>query len=277
LAAVLSTRRRAEAVAKRAKEIAVETKLLVSRAVERPDRGARTHGSSAGRAHATCPPSVKKLAMCKWRAGENEAADHRADAMDDVLPLLAERRREPAPDRGLDERLHPSVPAWCVHSTRETPRRRTEMDPIKLLTKQHREVEALFKKVEKSEDPDERKELMGGIKQSLELHMMLEEESFYPAVRGLETKKAEEMVLEAYEEHHVVKLVVAELPKVDPEDERFDAKMTVLKELIEHHVEEEEDEMFKLAKKLDKENLESIGDRMAAEAERRQGGGPRAA
>lgn len=154
------------------------------------------------------------------------------------------------------------------------------MDPVKLLMKQHRDVEALFKKVEKTEDADERKELMGQIKQSLELHTMLEEEIFYPAIRGLDTKKAEEMVLEAYEEHHVVKLVLAELPKVDPEDERFEAKMTVLKELVEHHVEEEEqdkDGLFKLAKKLGKENLEQIGDRMAAEAERRQGGGRRAA
>lgn len=150
------------------------------------------------------------------------------------------------------------------------------MDPIKLLTKQHREVEALFKKIEKTEDADRRKALLERIKQSLELHTTLEEEHFYPAVRGLETKKAEEMILEAYEEHHVVKLVLAELPEVDPEDERFEAKMTVLKELIEHHVEEEEDEMFKMAKKLDEDDLEAIGDRMAAEAAR-QGGGRRAA
>jgi len=155
------------------------------------------------------------------------------------------------------------------------------MDPIKLLMKQHREVEGLFKKVEKTEDPTERKELMGQIKRSLELHTRLEEEIFYPAIRALGTKKAEEMVLEAYEEHHVVKLVLAELPNVDPEDDHFEAKMTVLKELVEHHVEEEEDQdkdgLFKLAKKLGKETLESIGERMAAEAERGQRGGRRAA
>jgi len=152
-----------------------------------------------------------------------------------------------------------------------------EMDPVKLLMKQHREVEALFKKIEKTEDAEERKELMERITQSLKLHTMLEEEHFYPAVRGLDTKKAEEMILEAYEEHHVVKLVLVELPQVDPEDGRFEAKMTVLKELIEHHVEEEEEEMFKMAKKLGKEDLETIGDRMAAEAEQHQKGGRRAA
>jgi hemerythrin superfamily protein len=151
------------------------------------------------------------------------------------------------------------------------------MDPIKLLTKQHREVEALFKKVEKSDDPGEARELLGQIKQQLELHTRIEEEIFYPAIQGLETKKAEEMIFEAYEEHHVVKLVLAELPRVDPEDERFHAKMTVLKELVEHHVEEEEKEMFKLAKKLGKEELESLGEQMATQAERGQGGSRRAA
>jgi len=76
------------------------------------------------------------------------------------------------------------------------------------------------------------------------------------------------MVLEAYEEHDVVKLVLAELPRVDPEDERFEAKMTVLKEMVEHHVEEEEDEMFKLADKIDEDELEALGERLTEEAER---------
>jgi hypothetical protein len=141
------------------------------------------------------------------------------------------------------------------------------MDPVKLLTKQHREVESLFKMLEKTEESDECKQLMAQIKQALELHTKIEEEIFYPALRDVESKKAEEMVLEAYEEHHVVKLVLAELPQVDPEDERFHAKMTVLKELIEHHVEEEEDEMFKLAKKINEEELDALGERMADEAE----------
>jgi hypothetical protein len=79
------------------------------------------------------------------------------------------------------------------------------------------------------------------------------------------------MVNEAYEEHHVVKLVLAELPQVDVEDERFEAKMTVLSELIEHHVEEEEDEMFKSAEKLGAERLRELGAQMEAAA----GGAPR--
>jgi hemerythrin superfamily protein len=131
-----------------------------------------------------------------------------------------------------------------------------------LLKKQHREVKALFKKIQDTDNPRTRRQLMNEIGRALEGHTLIEEEIFYPAVRGLETQKAEEMVLEAYEEHHVVKLVLAELPRVNPEDERFEAKMTVLSELVQHHVEEEEKEMFKLAQKLGKDELSDLGEQM---------------
>ena len=136
------------------------------------------------------------------------------------------------------------------------------MKATDLLKKHHREVKALFKKLEGTDNPRMRRQLMNEMARSLEGHTLIEEEIFYPAIRGLETRKAEEMVLEAYEEHHVVKLVLAELPRVNPEDERFEAKMTVLSELIQHHVEEEEKEMFKLAQKLGRNELESLGEQM---------------
>jgi hemerythrin superfamily protein len=136
------------------------------------------------------------------------------------------------------------------------------MKATDLLKKQHKEVKGLFKKLEGTENPRMRRQLMNEIARDLEGHTLIEEEIFYPAVRGLETQKAEEMVLEAYEEHHVVKLVLAELPRVNPEDERFEAKMTVLSELVKHHVEEEEKEMFKIAQKLGRNELESLGEQM---------------
>ena len=136
------------------------------------------------------------------------------------------------------------------------------MKATDLLKKQHREVKALFKKLEGTDNPRMRRQLLNEISRSLEGHTLIEEEIFYPAVRGLETRKAEEMILEAYEEHHVVKLVLAELPRVNPEDERFEAKMTVLSELVQHHVEEEEREMFKLAHKLGRNELESLGEQL---------------
>ena len=136
------------------------------------------------------------------------------------------------------------------------------MKATDLLKKQHKEVKALFKKVGSTENARERRRLMNDIATALEGHATIEEEMFYPAVRGLETQKAEEMVLEAFEEHHVVKLVLAELPQVDPADERFEAKMTVLSELVEHHADEEEKEMFKAAHKLGKDELEALGTQM---------------
>jgi hemerythrin superfamily protein len=137
------------------------------------------------------------------------------------------------------------------------------MKATEMLKKQHRQVKALFKQVEKTEAAGERRRLMEEIGRRLQIHTTIEEEIFYPAVRGLGTHKAKEMIDEALEEHHVVDLVLRELPTIDPEDERFMAKMTVLSELVKHHVEEEESEMFKLAKKRDDE-LEDLAERMEA-------------
>lgn len=138
------------------------------------------------------------------------------------------------------------------------------MKATELLKKQHREVEGLFAKVLKTDDAKDRKKLATEITSKLEGHTTIEEEIFYPAYReASNTQKGEDLVLEAYEEHHVVKLVLAELPKMNASAKNFKAKMTVLKELIEHHVEEEEEEMFPDAeKKLGKERLEVLGEEM---------------
>jgi hypothetical protein len=140
------------------------------------------------------------------------------------------------------------------------------MKATDLLKKQHRDVKALFRRAKKAE-PGERREIMDEISEQLSHHMEIEEEIFYPAVREIGTKKTEEMVPEAYEEHHVVKLVLNELPNVDPEDERFEAKMTVLDELIQHHVDEEESEMFKAAQKLGDQRLKELGEQMESDVQ----------
>jgi hemerythrin superfamily protein len=147
------------------------------------------------------------------------------------------------------------------------------MKATDLLKKQHKNVKALFKKVEQTEDGRRRRQLMDEIANELKIHTKIEEEIFYPAVREIGTSKAEEIVDESFEEHHVVDLVLAELPQIDPEDDRFAAKMTVLSELVEHHADEEEDEMFPMCeKKLGRERLEQLGEQMqqmAAEGQRR--------
>ena len=141
------------------------------------------------------------------------------------------------------------------------------MTATSLLKKQHQEVKGLFRKIDRTEDAGARQDLMNQVIEKLTAHSTIEEEIFYPAVRGLETQKAEDVILEALEEHHVVKLVLEELPTVDPEDENFAAKMTVLSEMVEHHADEEEDDMFPLAAKLGDGELEALGARMTMRME----------
>ena len=137
-----------------------------------------------------------------------------------------------------------------------------------LLEQQHREVERSFATALDSDDPRVRREAMKDIVRQLEMHTSIEETIFYPAVRNeIGGEQVDDMILEAYEEHHVVKTMLKELPKVDPAAENFKAKMTVLKELVAHHVEEEEKEMFPMAeRKLGAERSRELAERMASRA-----------
>ncbi len=136
------------------------------------------------------------------------------------------------------------------------------MKATDLLKKQHRQVLGLFKEIEKRDDPNERRRLLEDITDALKAHTELEEEIFYPAIRESGAKKAEELVLQAIEEHHVVDLVLAETPDIDPEAENFEAKMRVLKDIVAHHVEEEEQEMFKLASRLKDDEARDLSRRL---------------
>ena len=141
------------------------------------------------------------------------------------------------------------------------------MTATNLLKKQHQEVKSLFRRVQKTEDTEARHELTKEIINKLTVHAKIEEEIFYPAVRGIGTEKAKDLVLEAYEEHHVVKLLLEDLSNIDAADKTFTAKMTVLGELVEHHADEEEKDMFPLAQKLGEAQLKAVGERMAARVE----------
>jgi hemerythrin superfamily protein len=138
-----------------------------------------------------------------------------------------------------------------------------------LLEKQHREVETLFAEALGTEEARTRRNAMNQIIEKLTMHTQIEETLFYPAVRGIDTEEAKDMVLEAYEEHHVVKMILKELPKLDPKADNFEAKMTVLKEMVEHHVDEEEKEMFPMAeRKLGAERSRALAEAMQARVAR---------
>ncbi len=134
------------------------------------------------------------------------------------------------------------------------------MEATKLLKQQHDEVKELFKRFEASEDESEKQELFEQIADDFAAHGTIEEKIFYPAVYVGELK---EKLQEAVEEHLAAKRVVADLLELEPADEQFDAKMKVLKELIEHHVEEEEGELFPLIRQsFAREELETLGEQM---------------
>lgn len=140
------------------------------------------------------------------------------------------------------------------------------MDVFKLLKRDHREVKGLFKTLENSKPSKAREKNFQTLYQELSLHAEVEETIFYPRVR--EEEKLREMVGEAYEEHHVAKYLLEELAQLSMEDERWDSKLTVLKEMIEHHVEEEEGELFpKAAKVLGKEDAKALGQQIEAAKE----------
>lgn len=137
------------------------------------------------------------------------------------------------------------------------------MNAIDLLESQHREVEKLLSRIESAKEPSEKQRLFETIADQLAVHAAIEEHQFYPAVKA---KRTEDILLEALEEHVSVKRVLTDLMKTSAGDETFDAKIKVLKEQLEHHVEEEEDDLFpKVKKLLDSEQLEALGQEMSAE------------
>jgi hemerythrin superfamily protein len=139
------------------------------------------------------------------------------------------------------------------------------MDAIALLKDQHREVELLFKQLESSKDNEQKQALFEELADNLAAHSAIEEEIFYPAAYAKRTK---ELLQEAVEEHLAVKRLLSDLLGMTPDDESFDAKVTVLKEQVEHHVKEEEGELFKKVKKeLSSDELEALGAQMEEQFE----------
>jgi hemerythrin-like domain-containing protein len=126
---------------------------------------------------------------------------------------------------------------------------------VDLLKEDHRKVQALFKQFEKTEDENEKKDIVNEAIQELKIHSQLEEEIVYPALREVEEVEEEELIQEAEVEHQVAKDLIAELEQMDSNDELYCAKFTVLGEYINHHIEEEESEIFSYAKETDKEEL----------------------
>jgi len=138
-----------------------------------------------------------------------------------------------------------------------------KQDAIALLKADHREVEELFAKFEKASGDGRKQDLAHEICRQLTIHATIEEEIFYPACEG---KVDEELLKEAYVEHDAAKVLIGEIEAGGPGDEFYDAKVKVLKEEIEHHVEEEEkrlEGLFSQARKAELD-MDALGEQLAA-------------
>lgn len=143
------------------------------------------------------------------------------------------------------------------------------MDPFKLLKKDHETVAKLFDRTEAASGQAKLK-IFRQIKRELELHSHIEETIFYPAIEHAKETRA--LTLEAYEEHKVVKELLVELDAAGSVSDEWKAKLTVLRENVEHHVKEEENELFDQASDvLTGEEAERLGDRMRDEKVKRGG------
>jgi hemerythrin superfamily protein len=138
------------------------------------------------------------------------------------------------------------------------------MDALALLKEDHDRVKRMLNEGEGTTERAEktRTELFLRLKQDLEIHERMEEEVLYPALK--QHPQARELAFEAFEEHHVVDMIMAELEQTPVTDEEWTAKFMVAKENLEHHIEEEESEMFpKVRQAFSRDELEQMGERMS--------------
>jgi hemerythrin superfamily protein len=140
------------------------------------------------------------------------------------------------------------------------------VDAITLLKADHKAVAKLFREYKAAQKAGrrDRTKIVGKIIEELSMHAAVEEQVFYPAVRA-EVPALEDDILESLEEHHVMKWTLAELAATNLDDERYDAKVTVLIEEVRHHVEEEEQDWFpEVREALGRARLRELGDELAA-------------
>lgn len=137
-----------------------------------------------------------------------------------------------------------------------------KLDAIALLKADHEKVSELFSEYEKTDSKTKKKSLVDEICTELTVHAQIEEEIFYPAVKAV--LKDDCIVVEGAVEHLGIKNLIDQLEGIEPGGDVYDAKVKVLSEYVEHHVEEEQSDMFPKAKKAPSLDLVELGDRMAA-------------
>ena len=147
----------------------------------------------------------------------------------------------------------------------------SKSNAIAILKDDHEKVTKLFKQFKSADNANndsKKSAIVEEIAAALKVHASVEEEIFYPAVKKARAEETKDEVREAYEEHKQIKALLAALSKTASDDETFDSKVKVLQEDVEHHVKEEEGQMFPDAKKfLGNEKLQALGEQIAARKE----------
>jgi len=144
------------------------------------------------------------------------------------------------------------------------------MNALELLKEDHQKVKELFEQAEQAEDQKAKRKLFDEIQSELETHARIEETVFYPAMEKHEELK--DMVLESIEEHKQIKTLLREIDNLKSDSEKFEPKLSVLMENVEHHAEEEEEgKMFpKIREILSEKDLDSLGEELEAAKSKRQ-------
>lgn len=151
------------------------------------------------------------------------------------------------------------------------------MDALTMLKEEHREAQQMFKKIANAEG-QKAKQLWTQLNQALSLHEKMEEMHLYPQLKADPKMKEKDLVLEAYEEHHAAETLQAEIDALDVSAENWHAKVKVLQEQIDHHIEEEEGELFPAVREVwDSKRLQEVGEAMMKMKQQAQGSQKKAA
>jgi hypothetical protein len=249
-------------VAKRAaRKREAKRSTTVARARQRVT--ARKASRGAARKRATAP---KKSGSVKRAGAAREAAKRKRAAR---AAATRSRGTEPAPKpsrlAAAATLVRGAAAGAVVAIAKRLPRAKDENDPIVLLETDHRRFEDLLKQGEDTTERavKSRTQLLETLTAELNVHELIEEKILYPALEP--HPEARDIVLEGVQEHHVADLIVKELHELARDDEKWGAKFKVLKESIEHHIKEEESQMFRTARAvLSREELNDLGTRMKA-------------
>lgn len=229
---------------------------------EKTSGGAKTRKALSKRKAA----STRKTASKRTPAASKTASKRKTAAR---AAASRSRARQPAPRpsrlSAAATLVRGAAAGAVVAITQRLPWAKNENDPIVLLEADHRRFEELLKQGEETTERavKRRTQVLTALAATLNAHELIEETLLYPALKP--HAQARDIVLEGYQEHHVADLIIKELHTLARDDEKWGAKFKVLKESIEHHIEEEEGNMFRTARAvLTREELNDLGRRMKA-------------